>query len=344
MQSQKSREIRLKSRPSGMPTNVNFELAATEVPAPSPGEVMVRNVWMSVDPYMRGRMMDRESYVPPFQVGRALEGHAIGQVVASSAAELRVGDYVSSMLGWRELFVSRPQGLTKLDPGLAPLQAFLGVLGIPGLTAYAGLLKVAGLKQGETVFVSAAAGAVGSIVCQIAKTKGATVIGSAGSDDKCRWLREVARVDHTINYKTAGNLTVALKAAAPKGIDICFENVGGEHLEAALTILKPFGRVALCGLISQYNSTALPHGPSNFALVVIKSLRIEGFIVSNHLDLLPAFFEDMGAWIRGGRIKWEETVVEGLENAPAAFLGLFKGENMGKMLVKIGPDAPARAI
>lgn len=338
----KSREIRLKSRPSGVPANVNFEMATVEVPAPGPGEVLVRNVWMSVDPYMRGRMIERESYVPPFQVGQALQGHAIGQVVASNAAELRVGDYVSSMNGWREAFVSKPLGLTKIDPALAPLQAFLGVLGLTGLTAYVGLLKTAGLKSGETVFVSAAAGAVGSIVCQIAKVKGASVIASAGSDEKCRWVKEVAKADHVINYKTAGNLTAALKAAAPKGIDIYFENVGGAHLEAALENMKPFGRVAVCGLISQYNAQAPQPGPSNFYYVILKRLRIEGFIVSDHLDMLPAFFEDMGAWIRQGRIKWEETVVEGIERAPDAFLGLFKGDNLGKMLVRLGPDAPAK--
>ena len=341
MTARKSREVRLKSRPQGVPTNVNFEMATVEVPAPGPGEVMVRNVWMSVDPYMRARMIDRESYIPPFQVGQALQGHAIGQVIASNAAELRVGDYVSSMNGWREAYVSRPQGLTKIDPGLAPLPSFLGVLGLTGLTAYVGLLKIAGLKQGEIVFVSAAAGAVGSIVCQIAKVKGATVIASAGSDDKCRWLKEVARADHAINYKTAGDLTAALKIAAPRGIDVYFENVGGEHLEAALNLMKPFGRIAVCGLISQYNSQT-PAGPANFPFVVMKRLRIEGFIVSDHLDMLPAFFDDMGAWINQGRIKWEETVVEGIEKAPEAFLGLFKGDNLGKMLVKIGPDAPAK--
>ncbi|MFO1186595.1 MAG: NADP-dependent oxidoreductase [Alphaproteobacteria bacterium] len=338
----KSLEVRLKSRPQGVPTKVNFEMATVDLPAPGSGEVLVRNVWMSVDPYMRSRMIDRESYTPPFQVGQALQGHAIGQVVASNAPELRVGDYVSSMYGWREAYVSKPLGLTRIDPSLAPLQAFLGVLGLTGFTAYVGLLKTAALKSGETVFVSAAAGAVGSIVCQIAKVKGATVIASAGSDDKCRWVREVAKADHVINYKTAGNLTAALRAAAPKGIDVYFENVGGEHLEAALEAMKPFGRVAVCGLISQYNAQAPQPGPSNFFYVVVKRLRVEGFIVSDHLDMLPAFFEDMGAWIHQGRIKWEETIVEGIENAPDAFLGLFRGDNLGKMLVKIGPDAPAK--
>jgi len=336
MPSLKSREIRLKSRPAGMPSEVNFELASVDLHAPGPGEVQVRNLWMSVDPYMRGRMMDRESYVPPFQIGQPLTGHAIGQVVASNAPEFRVGDHVSSMLGWREQFVSRPQGLLKVDPAKAPLPAYLGVLGMTGLTAYAGLLKIAGLKSGETVFVSAASGAVGSIVCQIAKAKGATVIGSAGSDEKCAWLKEVAHVDAAINYKTAGNLTVALKTAAPKGLDVYFENVGAEHFEAALNLMKPFGRIAVCGMIAQYNDSRPIPGPANIVLTVPKRLRIEGFIVSDHLELVPAFQDDMAAWITAGKIKWHETVLDGIENAPKAFLGLFKGDNFGKMLVKLG--------
>jgi hypothetical protein len=342
MTSHKSREIRLKSRPTGMPSEANFELAISDLGAINAGEVRVRNVVMSVDPYMRARMMDRESYVPPFQIGQALQGHSIGQVVESRAGELKVGDYVSSMLGWREEFVSRPQGLMKVDPTLAPLGAYLGVLGMPGLTAYVGLLKVAGLKPGETVFVSAASGAVGAVVCQIAKAKGATAIGSAGSDEKCHWLKTVAGVDVAINYKTAGNLIQALKAAAPKGLDVAFENVGGAHLEAAIEVLKPFGRIAMCGMIAQYNAASPMPGPANFINVVPKRLRIEGFIVSDHLDMLPSFFEDMGGWIKAGRIKWHETVLDGLENAPKAFLGLFTGDNLGKMLVRVGPDAPAR--
>lgn len=335
MPSLESREIRLKVRPTGTPTEANFELATVELPAPGPGEVLVRNLWMSVDPYMRPRMTERESYIASYQVGQPLDGGAIGEVIISNAPELKPGDHVSSFLGWREQFVARAQGLMKVDGKRAPLSAYLGVLGMPGLTAYAGLLKIAGFKDGQTVFVSAAAGAVGSIVCQIAKIKSGTVIASAGSDAKCTWLKEVARVDAAINYRTAPNLTASVKAAAPKGLDIYFDNVGGAHLEAALTNLKQFGRIAACGMIGQYNSASPQQGPTNIVLVVSKRLRMEGFIVSDHLDLLPPFIDDMGRWVAEGKIKWEETVMEGIESAPRALLGLFKGENLGKMLVKL---------
>lgn len=339
MSNVKSREIRLKSRPVGMPKESDFELAETEVPAPGEGEVLVRNIWMSVDPYMRGRMYDRESYVPPFQIGKPLEGGAIGQVVASNAPELKVGDYVQSMMGWREYFVAKPDALQKIeDVAGVPIQAYLGTLGMPGLTAYAGLLRIGELKDGETVFVSAASGAVGSVVCQIAKAKGCYVVGSAGSDEKCQWLEEVAGIDKAINYKTCGNLMDAVGEAFPKGIDVYFENVGGEHLEAALEHMRPFGRLAMCGMISQYNATEPAPGPSNLIYMVGKSLKMQGFIVSNHLDMLPDFVRDMSKWIAEGKMKWQETVEEGIERAPHAFLNLFTGGNFGKMLVKIGPD------
>jgi len=329
-----SREVRLKSRPEGMPRPENFEVGSVELPAPGPGEVQVKNLYMSVDPYMRGRMYDRPSYVPPFQIGEALQGGAVGEVVASNDANLKVGDLVQSMLGWRERFNAPAAGVQKIDTHGLPPQAFLGVAGMPGLTAYVGLLKIAALKEGDVVFVSAAAGAVGSVVCQIAKIKGCTVIGSAGGDEKTAFLREIG-VDHVIDYKKVPNLTKALAEAAPKGIDVYFENVGGEHLEAALEVAKPFARFAMCGMISQYNATEPPKGPSNIMYVVGKSLRIEGFIVSNHFDMLPAFLKDMSEWIGSGKLKWRETVDEGIDAAPGAFLKLFKGENLGKMLVKL---------
>ncbi|WP_369060337.1 NADP-dependent oxidoreductase [Caulobacter sp. 73W] len=329
-----SREIRLKSRPVGMPAKEHFELATVELAAPAEGEVQVRNHWMSVDPYMRGRMYDRPSYVPPFELGKALQGGAVGEVIASNDPSLQVGDTVMSMFGWREAFNAPASSVQKIDAGKLPLQAFLGVAGMPGLTAYAGLLRVAALKDGDVVFVSAAAGAVGSVVCQIAKIKGHTVIGSAGGPEKAAFLKEIG-VDQVIDYKAAPDLKKALKEAAPKGIDVYFDNVGGDHLEAALDAARPFARFAECGMISQYNETGEPKGPSNIMLVVGKNLRMEGFIVSNHYDLQGAFLKDMADWIGSGKLKWKETVENGVENAPEAFVKLFKGENIGKMLVKL---------
>lgn len=333
-----SKEIRLKSRPAGVPSEANFELASRNVGQPSDGEVLVRNIWMSVDPYMRGRMMDRESYVPPFQIGEALQGGAIGQVVASKSPKLATGDYVQSMFGWREYEVAKAEAFQKVDPSLGPIEAYLGALGMPGMTAYAGLFKIGELKDGETVFVSAASGAVGQIVCQLAKAHGCYVVGSAGSDEKCRWLEKEAGIDKAINYKTCGDLDKAVGAAFPKGIDVYFENVGGKHLEVAINHMRPFGRLALCGMIEQYNDTAPRPGPSNLIMAVGKSLKLQGFIVSNHFDIVPAFYAEMGKLIKAGKMKWQETVENGIENAPKAFIKLFSGGNVGKMLVKIGPD------
>ena len=330
-----SREIRLKSRPVGMPRAENFELAAVSVPDPAPGEVQVKNLWMTVDPYMRGRMIDRASYIPPFQLGQPLQGGAIGEVTAARDPGFKRGDLVSSMLGWREAFNAPAASLQKLNTFGLPPQAFLGVAGMPGLTAWVGLLKIAALKSGDVVFVSAAAGAVGSVVCQIAKIKGHTVVGSAGGANKAEFLKAIG-VDQVIDYKTAGDLTAALLRAVPNGIDVYFDNVGGEHLEAALAAANRFARFALCGMISQYNVAAMPAGPRNIMFAVGKSLRLEGFIVSNYLNLLPEFQKDMAGWIRDGKLTWKETVDHGIENAPAAFLKLFTGENLGKMLVKLG--------
>jgi NADPH-dependent curcumin reductase CurA len=289
-----SREIRLKSRPVGMPTVDNFELVTVSVPAPTLGEVQVKNLWMSVDPYMRGRMVDRTSYDhlplsdatpareigeaaasnstmygwrPLFQLGEALQGGAIGEVVASEDPRFKPGDLVSSMFGWRERFNAPASTLEKLDTLGLPPQAFLGVAGVTGLTAWSGLLKIAALKSGDVVFVSAAAGAVGSVACQIAKLKGHTVIGSAGGANKCAFLRNIG-VDHVIDYKSTSNLTEALLRAAPNGIDVYFDNVGGNHLEAALAAANRFARFVLCGMISQYNTVGLPEGPRNIMFVI----------------------------------------------------------------------------
>ena len=244
-----SREIRLKNRPVGLPRESDFELATVPTPTPGAGEVLVRNLYMSVDPYMRGRMLDQPSYVQPFQVGQPLDGGCVGQVVQSQGGKLQVGDYVLGRKGWREYYVSDGAELTKIDPNLAPVQTYLGTLGMPGLTAYVGLLDIGRPKAGETVFVSAAAGAVGTVVCQIAKLQGCRVVGSAGAPDKVAWLREVAGVDAAFNYKDVGSLTAELGKHCPNGIDVYFENVGGAHLEAALDHMNSFGRIALCGMI-----------------------------------------------------------------------------------------------
>jgi NADPH-dependent curcumin reductase CurA len=335
----KNREIRLKHRPAGMPSAADFELAETPMPEPGPGEVLVRNVFMSVDPYMRGRMVDRKSYVPPFQIGETLSGGAVGKVIASRGnTNFAEGDYVSNFSGWREWFVTKGADLTRIDAKAAPIQAYLGTFGMPGLTAYAGLLNVGALKDGERVFVSAASGAVGAVVCQIAKNKGCTVVGSAGSDEKCNWLVKEAGCDHAINYRTCGNLEAALRKALPEGIDVYFENVGGDHLDAALANMRPEGRIAVCGMIAQYNDTELPPGPRNIIAVIPLRLTIKGFIVTDYVHLMADFQRDMASWAKAGKMKWRETILDGIERAPEAFLGLFKGENFGKMLVRLGPD------
>jgi len=336
-----SREIHLRSRPDGMPTADNFEVVEARVPEINAGQMLVRNVWMSVDPYMRGRMVDRKSYVPPFQLGAPLDGGSVGRVVASRHPDFAEGDYVCGFAsgGWREFYVSDGSMLQKVDPTLAPLQAYLGVMGMPGLTAYTSLLRIGEPQQGETIFVSAAAGAVGSVVCQIAKLKGCRVVGSAGSEAKVGWLEREAGVDAAINYRSCGDLMAAVANVCPQGIDIYYENVGGEHLEVALDLMNKNGRLVMCGMISLYNATAPPPGPRNLINVVGRSLKMQGFIVSDFLDMVPAFFTDMGRWIGAGKIKWQETVVDGIENAPKAFIGLFSGDNLGKMLVRLGPDA-----
>ena len=329
-----SREIRLKSRHVGTPVADNFELATVELPAPGAGEVQVRNHWMTVDPYMRGRMNDVKSYSPPFALGEAMQGGAVGEVIASNDPSLAVGDLVQSMYGWREAFNAPASAVQKLETFGLPPQAFLGVAGMPGMTAWVGLLKIAAMKDGDVVFVSGAAGAVGQIVVQIAKIKGNTVIGSCGGADKVAYLKSIG-CDEVIDYKAEKDLTAALNRVAPKGIDVYFENVGGEHMDAAIAAARPFARFALCGMISQYNSTGEMYGVKNLIQAVGKSIRLEGFIVSNSFQHLPEFLKDMSGWIAEGKIQWKETIDEGIENAPGAFLKLFKGENTGKMLVKL---------
>jgi hypothetical protein len=299
------------------------------------GQVRVRNLFMSVDPYMRGRMNDVKSYVPPFQLGEPLQGGAIGSVTESRSADLAEGDLVLHMLGWRDEAVLPARHAQKVPAaeGLSP-SAYLGVLGMPALTAYVGLLDIAALKPGDVVFVSGAAGAVGSMVGQIAKLKGAArVIGSAGSEEKVRWLREIG-FDAAFNYKAAP-VFGQLREAAPEGIDVYFDNVGGDHLQAALAVLNPYGRVALCGAIAHYNATELPAGPNNLTLAIGKRLTLRGFIVSDHQARLPDMIADVSGWLRDGKLFHAETVVEGLDQAPAAFINLLRGHNTGKMIVRL---------
>ena len=333
-----SREFRLKKRPTGMPEESDFELAEVRVPEPGEGEVLVRNIYMSVDPYMRGRMNDTLSYVPSFELSKPLEGGCVGQVVESKMDGFQTGDYVLGTRGWREAYLSDGSDLTIIDPRIGPIQAYLGILGMPGMTAYVGLLDIGRPKPGQNVLVSAASGAVGSAVCQIARIKGCNVVGSAGSDEKLSWLLDAAKIDGAINYRRAQDLSAEIGKLFPEGIDIYFEGVGGKHLEAALENMKPCGRIVLCGMISQYNATRREPGPSNLFLAITKSLTLKGFIVSDHMDRWARFHADMGNWIKEGRVKWKETIVEGIENAPKAFIGLFRGENFGKMLVKTGPE------
>ncbi|MBA3419488.1 MAG: NADP-dependent oxidoreductase [Geodermatophilaceae bacterium] len=329
-----SREVQLASRPHGPPTAENFALVERALPALDEGQVLVRNLVMSVDPYMRGRMNDTPSYVPPFQLDQGMDGGAVGEVVESRSDALDVGDIVLHGLGWRDYAVGAAPGFRQVDPSAAPLSAYLGVLGMPGLTAYAGLLEVAAMKAGDVVFVSGAAGAVGGTAGQIAKLKGAArVIGSAGSAAKVEHVLGLG-FDAAFDYKREP-VRRQLRDAAPDGIDVYFDNVGGEHLEAAIGSLRPHGRVALCGAISAYNETSAPPGPRNLGLAIGKRLTLRGFIVNDHNHLRSVFADEVGAWVRAGRLRWEQTSVQGLENAPAAFIGLLRGENTGKMVVEL---------
>jgi NADPH-dependent curcumin reductase CurA len=329
------REWHLVARPHGWPTPDDFALREAAVPELGEGQILVRARHFSVDPYMRGRMNDVKSYVPPFQLDRPMDGGAVGEVIASRSDDIAVGDHVLHGLGWREYAVLDAARAAKVDPSLAPLSAYLGVLGMPGLTAYAGLLEVASFKEGDAVFVSGAAGAVGSEVGQIAKLKGASrVIGSAGSDEKVKLLVEEYGFDAAFNYKN-GPVSEQLKAAAPDGIDVYFDNVGGEHLEAAISSFNVHGRAAICGMISMYNATEPTPAPRNLALVIGKRLRLQGLLVADHSALQPQFVEEVSGWIRSGALKYRETEVVGIENGAEAFLGLLRGENTGKMIVTL---------
>ncbi|MFH5880350.1 NADP-dependent oxidoreductase [Arthrobacter sp. NA-172] len=330
-----TREIQLASRPQGRPVLDNFRLAETDLPELQDGQILVRNEFMSVDPYMRGRMNDVKSYSAPFRLDAALDGGAVGEVIASRSEAHKVGDVVVHSLGWRELAVVDTASATPVQAGLAPTSAFLGALGMTGLTAYAGLLKVAEFKAGDVVFVSGAAGAVGSMVGQIAKAMGASrVIGSAGSPEKVARLLELG-FDAAFDYHDGPVVEQLREAAGERGIDVYFDNVGGEHLEAALSVLTVGGHVAMCGAISQYNSMEPASAPRNLAVAIGKQLTLRGFLVAGQRQHAAEFAGRMAGWLADGTVRYDETIVDGLENAPQAFIDLLDGANTGKMLVRL---------
>lgn len=328
-------EIRLASRPFGVPTLDNFEIAETEIPTPGEGQILVRNLVLSVDPYMRGRMSSAKSYAEPYEVGKVMNGGAVGEVVESGVDAFKPGDTVLHGLGWRTHAVVDAKHAVKVDPEAAPITTYLGVLGMTGLTAYAGLLEVAEFKEGDTVFVSGAAGAVGSVVGQLAKLKGAKrVIGSAGSDEKVKWLVDELGFDAAFNYKNAP-VAEQLRAAAPDGIDVYFDNVGGEHLEAAIDSINLHGRIAICGMISIYNNTEPAAAPRNLSQIIAKRFTMRGLLVGDHYALQPRFVEEIAPLVAAKKVKYSETIVDGIRNAPQAFLDLLDGANTGKMLVRL---------
>ena len=331
-----SREIRLASRPKGIPTAANFTVARTELKPLRDQEVLVRNLFMSVDPYMRGRMNDGKSYVPPFALGQPLDGGAVGEVIESRAREFKPGDAVISNFGWRECFVASSEELHAVSREIRPLSVHLGALGMTGMTAWVGLNLVE-VKAGDVVFISGAAGAVGNVAGQLAKLRGCRVIGSAGSMEKVMFLRTKCGFDIAFDYK-AGPVLEQLQLEAPDGIDVYFDNVGGDTLEAALAALRVHGRIIACGGISGYNEEQPRPGPSNLFNIITKRLTMKGLIVSDSLDRRGEFENEMGGYLRAGKVRNKETVVEGIDQAVGAFLGLFQGKNVGKMVVKLAEN------
>ena len=328
-----SREVRLASRPNGIPTAANFTLVRTELEPLKDQEVLVRNLFMSVDPYMRGRMNAGKSYVPPFELGKPLDGGAVGEVIESRAKEFKPGDAVASNFGWREYFIASPKQLQPVSREIHPLSVYLGTLGMTGMTAWVGL-KVVEVKAGDVIFISGAAGAVGNVAGQLAKLRGCRVIGSAGSAEKVRFLREECGFDGAFNYK-AGPVLEQLNREAPEGIDVYFDNVGGETLEAALSALRVHGRIIACGGISGYNAETPGRGPSNLFNIITKRLTMKGLIVSDWLDRRAEFEKEVGTYFKAGKVKNKETLVKGIGQAVAAFIGLFHGQNIGKMVVEL---------
>jgi len=334
------KRVVLASRPVGEPKPSDFRVEQYPVPAPGEGQVLLRTIWLSLDPYMRGRMSEAASYAAPVPVGGVMEGGTVSEVIASNNAALKKGEIVLSRAGWQTHAVSDGQGLSKIDPRLAPISTAVGVLGMPGMTAYFGLLEIGKPQPGETVVVAAASGAVGSAVGQIAKIKGARAVGIAGGKEKCDYVRKELGFDDCLDHRDP-NLAAKLKDACPKGIDVYFENVGGAVFDAVFPLLNVFARVPVCGLIAHYNDTeAKPPkwASSLIPATLIKRLTFRGFIVSDFAARNSDFVRDMSQWVREGKVKYKEFVTEGLDSAPGAFLGLLKGANFGKQLVRVGPD------
>ncbi len=334
-------QVRLKSRPAGAPGVEHFELVEGPLPEPGPGQVLCRTVYLSLDPYMRGRMRPGRSYAKPVKPGEVMCGGTVSQVIRSNAPDLTPGDFVLGYDGWQAFAASDASSLRRLDPDQAPIATALGVLGMPGMTAYVGMLDIGRPEEGETVLVSSAAGAVGSAAGQIAKLRGCRVVGTAGSDAKCAHVVNELGFDAAVNYKI-DDLLSHLRRACPDGIDVYFDCVGGAVLDAALRMMNDHGRIPLIGLITQYNAESVPPGP-NLMPVLVKRLTVQGMIVGDHADRRDDFLRDMTAWVRDGRVKYRLDIVEGLANAPRAFLGLFRGESIGKRLVRVSDDPTAAA-
>ena len=334
-----NRQILLASRPHGEPTLDNFKLVETTLPSPAPGQLLLRSLYLSLDPYMRGRMSGEKSYASPVEVGGVMGGQAVAEVVDSNHPDHRLGQIVLAPIGWQEYMLSDGDGLQKIDPSLGPVSYALGVLGMPGLTAYTGLLNIGQPKSGETLVVAAASGAVGSVVGQIAKLKGCRVIGIAGGAEKCRYVKAELGFDDCLDHREP-NLADRLRAACLDGIDVYFENVGGDVFTAVFPLLNNFARIPVCGLIAHYNATEAPAGPDRLPQlmkqILVKRLTFRGYIVSDFASQYPQFLEEVGGWLRDGRIKYKEDVTEGLENAPRELIGVLRGENFGKKIVKVG--------
>ena len=335
MTAEKNRQILLVSRPNGTPSDENFKLVESDIPTIEEGQLLVRTLYLSVDPYMRGRMSDAKSYIAPFELNEVLQGGVVGRVVESKNAKFAVGDIVTGMLFWQDYSVTDGRGIMKIDPTRAPITTSLGVAGMPGLTAYFGLTDIGNPQPGETVVVSSAAGAVGTVVGQIAKIKGCRVVGIAGEQDKIDYLLNELGFDAAINYKTTPNLRAALKEACPNGVDVYFDNVGGDITDAVLARLNHGARIPICGQIASYNLEQPDIGPRVFTQLLKTSSLAKGFIVSDYTPRFKEGFVQLATWLAEGKLKYRENIVEGLENAPQAFFGLFKGENIGKQLVKV---------
>ncbi|MEF3353072.1 NADP-dependent oxidoreductase [Paenibacillus sp. GYB006] len=334
-QTTKNRQVLLIKRPEGLPTPGDFEFTDAEVKQPQEGQVVVKTLYLSVDPYMRGRMNDSKSYIPPYQLNEVIKGGAVGEIVESKSDKYKAGDKVIGMLGWQLFNTVDDNKVTKIDESIAPVSAYLSVLGLTGLTAYFGLLDIGQPKEGETVVVSGAAGSVGMFVGQIAKIKGARVVGIAGTDEKCDYLLKELNFDAAINYKTTENIKQDLEKACPDGVDVYFDNVGGSISDAVMSLLNDHARIPLCGAISSYNSTDGDVGPRIQSQLIKTRSLIKGFVLSDYADRQSEGLQELGKWLSEGKLKYEETVVDGFDNVVEAFLQLFKGANLGKMLVKV---------